>query len=166
MPGKVNPTQSEALTMVCCQVFGHQTTITVAASQGHFELNAYKPVIAYAMLQSIRLLADAAVSFTDHCVAGIRANETRISELMKNSLMLVTALAPKIGYERAAAIAKAAHANGTTLAKRRFVWAMSRRWNSTSWCDRRKWCGRDSCAERIDDSIDSIAHRNCLFPIG
>ena len=115
MPGKVNPTQSEALTMVCCQVFGNHTTITVAASQGHFELNVYKPVIACAMLQSIRLLADAAVSFTDHCVTGIRANEARIGELMKNSLMLVTALAPKIGYDRAAAIAKAAHANGTTL---------------------------------------------------
>jgi len=115
MPGKVNPTQAEALTMVCCQVFGNHTTITVAASQGHFELNVYKPVIAYDLLQSIRLLADAAVSFTDNCVAGIRANEARIAELMKNSLMLVTALTPKIGYDRAAAIAKAAHANGTTL---------------------------------------------------
>ena len=115
MPGKVNPTQAEALTMVCCQVFGNHTTITVAASQGHFELNVYKPVIAYGLLQSIRLLADAAVSFTDNCVAGIRANEARIAELMKNSLMLVTALTPKIGYDRAAAIAKAAHANGTTL---------------------------------------------------
>jgi fumarate hydratase, class II len=115
MPGKVNPTQAEALTMVCCQVFGNHTTITVAASQGHFELNVYKPVIAYDLLQSIRLLAEAAVSFTDNCVAGIRANEARIAELMKNSLMLVTALAPKIGYDRAAAIAKAAHANGTTL---------------------------------------------------
>jgi fumarate hydratase class II len=115
MPGKVNPTQVEAMTMVCCQVFGNQTTITVAASQGHFELNVYKPVIAYDLLQSIRLLADAAVSFTDHCVSGIRANEQRIRALMENSLMLVTALAPKIGYERAAAIAKAAHANGTTL---------------------------------------------------
>jgi fumarate hydratase class II len=115
MPGKVNPTQAEAMTMVCCQVFGNQTTITVAASQGHFELNVYKPVIAYDLLQSIRLLADAAVSFTDHCVSGIRANEQRIRALMENSLMLVTALAPKIGYERAAAIAKAAHANGTTL---------------------------------------------------
>jgi fumarate hydratase class II len=115
MPGKVNPTQSEALTMVCCQVFGNHTTIMIAASQGHFELNVYKPVIAHAMLQSIRLLADAAVSFSDHCVSGIRANEPRIGELMKNSLMLVTALAPKIGYDRAAAIAKAAHANGTTL---------------------------------------------------
>jgi fumarate hydratase class II len=115
MPGKVNPTQSEALTMVCCQVFGNHTTITTAASQGHFELNVYKPVIAYAILQSIRLLADAADSFAEHCVAGIRANEARIRELMERSLMLVTALAPKIGYERAAAIAKAAHANGTTL---------------------------------------------------
>ena len=115
MPGKVNPTQSEALTMVCCQVFGNETTITVAASQGHFELNVYKPVIALAMLQSIRLLADAAISFTDYCVVGIRANEARIADLLKNSLMLVTALAPKIGYDRAAAIAKAAHAKGTTL---------------------------------------------------
>jgi len=115
MPGKVNPTQAEALTMVCCEVFGNNATITVAASQGHFELNVYKPVIAYAMLQSIRLLADAATSFTEHCVRGIRANEARISELMQRSLMLVTALAPTIGYERAAAIAKAAHANGTTL---------------------------------------------------
>src|SRR5712672_4059484 len=115
MPGKVNPTQSEALTMVCCQVFGNETTITVAASQGHFELNVYKPVIAHSMLQSIRLLADAAISFTDNCVVGIRANEARIAELLERSLMLVTALAPKIGYERAAEIAKAAHTRGTTL---------------------------------------------------
>jgi fumarate hydratase class II len=115
MPGKVNPTQSEALTMVCCQVFGNETTIAVAASQGHFELNVYKPVIAHAMLQSIRLLGDAAISFTDNCVIGIRANEARIRELLNNSLMLVTALAPRIGYDRAAAIANAAHANGTTL---------------------------------------------------
>jgi fumarate hydratase class II len=103
------------MTMVCCQVFGNETTITVAASQGHFELNVYKPVIAYAMLQSIGLIADAAQSFTDNCVIGIRANEARIHELLERSLMLVTALAPKIGYERAAKIAKAAHANGTTL---------------------------------------------------
>ncbi len=115
MPGKVNPTQCEALTMVCCQVFGNETTIAVAASQGQFELNVFKPVIAYAALQSIRLLADAATSFTDHCVAGIRADEQRIRELMQNSLMLVTALAPHIGYDKAAQIAKAAHANGTTL---------------------------------------------------
>jgi fumarate hydratase class II len=101
--------------MVCCQVFGNHTAITAAASQGHFELNVYKPVIAYDLLQSIRLLADAARSFTDHCVTGIHANRARIRELMQNSLMLVTALAPKIGYEKAAAIAKAAHANGTTL---------------------------------------------------
>jgi fumarate hydratase class II len=115
MPGKVNPTQSEALTMACCQVFGNHTTITTAASQGHLELNVYKPVIAHALLQSIRLLGDAAMSFTDHCVAGIRPNTVRIDELVEKSLMLVTALAPRIGYDRAAAIAKAAHANGTTL---------------------------------------------------
>ena len=92
MPGKVNPTQSEALTMVCCQVFGNQTAITVAGSQGHFELNVFKPVLAYCMLQSIRLLGDAARSFTDNCVVGINANEERIPELMERSLMLVTAL--------------------------------------------------------------------------
>ena len=115
MPGKVNPTQAEALTMVCCQVFGNQTVITTAASQGHLELNVFKPVIAHALLQSIGLLADAAVSFSDHCVAGIRPNTTRIAALVEQSLMLVTALAPVIGYDKAAAIAKAAHANGTTL---------------------------------------------------
>ena len=115
MPGKTNPTQSEALTMVCCQVFGNNTTITVAGSQGHFELNVYKPVLAFCMLQSIRLLGDAVNSFTDNCVVGIKANEPRIAELMQRSLMLVTALAPKIGYDKAAAVAKAAHANGTTL---------------------------------------------------
>jgi fumarate hydratase class II len=115
MPGKTNPTQSEALTMVCCQVFGNQTTMTVAGSQGHFELNVYKPVLAFCMMQSIRLLADAVNSFTDNCVVGIRANEPRIRELMQRSLMLVTALSPKIGYDKAAQVAKAAHANGTTL---------------------------------------------------
>jgi len=115
MPGKVNPTQCEALTMVCCQVFGNHTTATVAASQGHFELNTYKPVLAYAMLQSLGLMTDAATSFTDKCVIGIKANEARIRELVDRSLMLVTALAPKIGYDKAAKIARAAHANGTTL---------------------------------------------------
>jgi len=115
MPGKTNPTQSEALTMVCAQVFGNQTTITVAGSQGHFELNVYKPVLAYCMMQSIHLLADAARSFTDNCVVGIEANKARIDELMERSLMLVTALSPKIGYDKAAQVAKAAHANGTTL---------------------------------------------------
>jgi len=115
MPGKVNPTQCEAITMVCCQIFGNHTAVAIAGSQGHFELNVYKPVLAYCMLQSVRLMADAARSFTDHCVTGIRANEARIRELMERSLMLVTALAPAIGYDRAAQIAKAAHANGTTL---------------------------------------------------
>ena len=115
MPGKVNPTQAEALTMVCCRVFGNQTTITIGASQGHFELNVYKPVLAANMLQSIRLLADAARSFTDNCVVGIEADEKRIRELMERSLMLVTALTPKIGYDKAAKIAKTAHKNGTTL---------------------------------------------------
>jgi len=115
MPGKVNPTQCEAMTMVCCQIFGNQTTLSVAASQGHFELNVYKPVLANAILQSVRLMTDAARSFTDHCVVGITANETRIRDLMQRSLMLVTALAPKIGYDNAAKVAKTAHANGTTL---------------------------------------------------
>ncbi len=107
MPGKVNPTQSEAMTMVCCQVFGNHTTITVAGSQGHFELNVYKPVLAYCI--------DVARSFTEHCVEGIRADEKRIRDLMERSLMLVTALAPKIGYDNAAKVAKSAHARGTTL---------------------------------------------------
>ena len=115
MPGKVNPTQCEAMTMVCCQVFGNHTTVTVAGSQGHFELNVYKPVLAFAMMHSIQLLSDAARSFTLHCVRGIRADETRIRELMERSLMLVTALAPTIGYDNAAKVAKSAHARGTTL---------------------------------------------------
>ena len=115
MPGKVNPTQCEAMTMVCCQIFGNQTAMTVAGSQGHFELNVYKPVMAHCMLQSIQLMADVVRSFTEHCVIGIRADEKRIDDLMRRSLMLVTALAPKIGYDNAAKVAKTAHANGTTL---------------------------------------------------
>jgi fumarate hydratase class II len=115
MPGKVNPTQCEAVTMVCCQVFGNHTAISVAGSQGHFELNVYKPVLAYCMMHSIQLLADVTRSFTEHCVSGIRADEKRIHELMERSLMLVTALAPKIGYDNAAKVAKTAHAKGTTL---------------------------------------------------
>ncbi|MBO6718192.1 MAG: class II fumarate hydratase [Rhizobiaceae bacterium] len=115
MPGKVNPTQAEALTMVATQVTGNHTTVAMAASQGHFELNVFKPVIANAVLQSVRLLADGMRSFADNCVAGIEANEPRIAELMRQSLMLVTALAPRIGYDAAAKIAKAAHRNGTTL---------------------------------------------------
>lgn len=101
--------------MVCCQVFGNHSAITLAASQGHLELNVFKPLLAHCMLQSIRLLTDASRSFTDHCVTGIDANVPRMRELLARSLMLVTALAPKIGYDKAAKIAKAAHANGTTL---------------------------------------------------
>ncbi|WP_445493088.1 class II fumarate hydratase [Rhodopseudomonas sp. RCAM05734] len=115
MPGKVNPTQCEAMTMVCCQVFGNHTAITVAGSQGHFELNVYKPVMAHCMMQSIQLLADVSRSFTENCVSGIRADEKRIQDLMERSLMLVTALAPKIGYDNAAKVAKIAHNSGTTL---------------------------------------------------
>jgi len=115
MPGKVNPTQAEATTMVATQVIGNQTTVAMAASQGHFELNVFKPVIANAVLQSIRLLGDAMRSFADNCVAGIEADTQRIDDLMQRSLMLVTALAPTIGYDNAAKIAKTAHKNGTTL---------------------------------------------------
>jgi fumarate hydratase class II len=115
MPGKVNPTQTEALTMVCAQVMGNNVAVTVAGSQGHFELNVYKPVIIYNVLQSIRLLSDAATSFADNCVVGIQPNLKRIESLMKNSLMLVTALNPHIGYDKAAKVAKKAHAEGTTL---------------------------------------------------
>ena len=115
MPGKVNPTQAEAMTMVCTKVLGNQATVTFAASQGHFELNVYKPVIVFSLLQSIRLLNDACNSFRAHCVEGITANRQRIAEGVERSLMLVTALAPLIGYDKAAEIAKAAHNNGTTL---------------------------------------------------
>ena len=115
MPGKVNPTQAEALTQVCAHVMGNDAAVGFAGSQGHFELNVYKPMIAYNVLQSMQLLGDAASAFADNCVAGIQANEDRISKLMRESLMLVTALAPRIGYDNAAAVAKAAHRNGTTL---------------------------------------------------
>ena len=115
MPGKVNPTQCEALTMVCVQVFGNQAAITFAGASGHFELNVFNPVMAYDFWQSARLLSDAAVSFTDNCVAGIEARRDNIKKNLDMSLMLVTALAPKYGYDRAAKIAKTAHKNGTTL---------------------------------------------------
>lgn len=115
MPGKVNPTQSEAMTMVCAQVMGNHVAVTVAGSNGHFELNVFKPVIIYNVLQSIRLIADAAVSFTDNCVVGIEANRERINKLMNESLMLVTSLNPHIGYDNAAKIAKKAHKEGTSL---------------------------------------------------
>jgi len=115
MPGKVNPTQSEALTMVCAQVMGNAVSVSVGGSNGHFELNVFKPVMAFNNLQSIKLLGDAAVSFTDNCVVGIEPNYGRIDELMRSSLMLVTALNPHIGYDNAAAIAKKAHADNGTL---------------------------------------------------
>jgi len=115
MPGKVNPTQCEAMSMVCAQVIGNHTTVTFAGAQGHLELNVFKPVIAYNVLQSIRLLGDAAMSFSDNCIVGIEPNVERIAELMEKSLMLVTALTPHIGYDKAASIAKLALKNGTTL---------------------------------------------------
>jgi fumarate hydratase class II len=115
MPGKVNPTQCEAVTMVAAQMMGNQTTISFAGSQGHFELNVFKPLVAYAMLQSIRLLTDVSESFTDHCIVGLEANRERIKDHLQRSLMLVTALAPHIGYDKASEIAKAAHKRGTTL---------------------------------------------------
>ena len=115
MPGKVNPTQSEALTQVCAHIFGNQAAITFAGSQGHFELNVYNPMMAYNFLQSVQLLGDAAVSFTDNCVVGIEAREDNIKKGVENSLMLVTALNSKLGYDACAKIAKTAHKNGTTL---------------------------------------------------
>ena len=115
MPGKVNPTQNEAMTMVCAQVLGNDTTISFAGTQGNFELNVYKPVMAYNFLQSAQLLGDACLSFNDHCAVGIEPNNERITELVNKSLMLVTALNTHIGYENAAKIAKTAHKNGTTL---------------------------------------------------
>ena len=115
MPGKVNPTQCEALTQVCIHIFGNNAALTFAGSQGHFELNVYNPMMAYNFLQSVQLLGDAAVSFTDNCVVGIEAREDNIKAGLERSLMLVTALAPKIGYDNAAKIAKTAHKNGTTL---------------------------------------------------
>ena len=115
MPGKVNPTQVEAITMVCARVMGNETTVAFAASQGQFELNVMKPVIAFAFLESVQLLADAANSFREHCVEGLQANEGQIKALLERSLMLVTALAPTIGYDKATKVAKTAHKNGTTL---------------------------------------------------
>ena len=115
MPGKVNPTQAEALTQVCAHVMGNDAAVGFAGSQGHFELNVFKPMIAYNVLQSAQLLGDAATAFADRCVAGLAANTDRIEALMRESLMLVTALAPEIGYDAATKVAKTAHANGTTL---------------------------------------------------
>jgi fumarate hydratase class II len=115
MPGKVNPTQCEAMTQVCVQIFGNHAALTFAGSQGHFELNVFNPVMAYNFLQSVRLMADAAVSLTDNCIVGLEARRDNIRAGLERSLMLVTALAPKIGYDNAAKIAKTAHRCGTTL---------------------------------------------------
>ena len=115
MPGKVNPTQCEAITMVCTKVIGNHSGITIAGSHGHFELNVFKPLIAHNIMQSISLLSDSSKNFANFCVGGIKANKKRIGELLNNSLMLVTALAPKIGYDNAAKIAKLAHKNNTSL---------------------------------------------------
>jgi fumarate hydratase class II len=115
MPGKVNPTQAEALTMLCAQVMGNDVALNIGGAAGHFELNVYKPMIIHAFLQSSRLLADGCRSFDEHCARGIEANEGRIRELLERSLMLVTALSPHIGYDKAAEIAKKAHREGSTL---------------------------------------------------
>lgn len=115
MPGKVNPTQCEAVTMVCAQVMGNHVAVSVGGSNGHFQLNVFKPMIAANVLRSIRLLADSCISFTDNCVKGIKANTEKLSQYVSQSLMLVTALNPHIGYDKAAKIAKKAHAENTTL---------------------------------------------------
>ena len=115
MPGKVNPTQTEAVTMVCVKVIGNHNGITMAGSHGHFELNVFKPLIAHNILQSIEIMSDSAKTFALYCVKGIKADKKKIKSYLDNSLMLVTALTPKIGYDKAANIAKLAHKNGTTL---------------------------------------------------
>ena len=115
MPGKVNPTQAEAMTMLCAQVFGNDVALNIGAASGNFELNVFKPLVIQNFLQSARLLADGCVSFDEHCARGIEPNAARIAELVERSLMLVTALSPKIGYDRAAEIAKKAHRDGSTL---------------------------------------------------
>jgi fumarate hydratase, class II len=115
MPGKINPTQSEALTMVAVQVFGNDVSVGMAGANGHFQLNVFKPVILHNVLESVQLLADGCLSFDEHCASGIEPNEKRIKEHLDNSLMLVTALNPHIGYDNAAKIAKKAHKDGSTL---------------------------------------------------
>ena len=115
MPGKVNPTQCEALTQVCAQVIGNDAAVCFAGSQGHFELNVFKPMISYNVIQSMQLLGDACSAFTDNLIIGLKADKARIEKLMRESLMLVTSLAPTIGYDNATLVAKSAHKNGTTL---------------------------------------------------
>ncbi len=141
MPGKVNPTQVEAITMVCAQIMGNDTTISVAGSNGHFELNVFKPVMIANFLQSARLLGDACKAFTDNCVVGIEPNRTRIKELLENSLMLVTALNTHIGYEKAAKIAKKAHAENTTLRKAALELNYLTDEEFTEWVDPHKMIG-------------------------
>ena len=141
MPGKINPTQAEALTMVCAQVVGNHTTITFAGAQGHLELNVFKPVIAYNLLQSIRLLADASRSFADRCVAGIEVDEARVAELVDRSLMLATALNPHIGYDAAARIAKKAHDEGTTLREAAVALGLMTAEQFDAWVDPKKMTG-------------------------
>ncbi|MFB3072247.1 MAG: class II fumarate hydratase, partial [bacterium] len=143
MPGKVNPTQCEAITMVCAQVMGNHVTISIAASNGHFELNVFKPVMIANLLQSIRLLADASMSFTDNCVVGIEANEPRIAELMEKSLMLVTALSPHIGYDNAAKVAKKAHEEGTTLREAALSLGLTSAKEFDAWVQPHKMTGPD-----------------------
>ena len=115
MPGKINPTQCEAVTMVCVKVIGNHNGITMAGSHGHFELNVFKPLIIHNILQSIHLMSDSSKSFTNYCIKGLKADEKKIKKFLDNSLMLVTSLSPKIGYDNASKIAKKAHKNGTTL---------------------------------------------------
>ncbi len=143
MPGKVNPTQCEAITMVCAQVMGNHVTISIAASNGHFELNVFKPVMIANLLQSIRLLADASMSFTDNCVVGIEADEPRIAELMEKSLMLVTALSPHIGYDNAAKVAKKAHEEGTTLREAALSLGLTSAEEFDAWVQPHKMTGPD-----------------------
>ncbi len=141
MPGKVNPTQCEALTMVCAQVMGNDTAVTIAGTQGHYELNVFKPVMAYNVLQSARLIGDACVSFDEHCASGIEPNHTRIEELVNNSLMLVTALNTKIGYYKAAEIAGKAHQEGSTLKEAALALGYLTSEEYDEWVDPKKMCG-------------------------
>ena len=141
MPGKVNPTQSEAMTMVCAQVMGNHTTVTIAGSNGHYELNVFKPVMVYSVLQSIRLLADSMNSFTDNCVNGIQANHERIQLLLNDSLMLVTSLNPHIGYDNAGKIAKKAYADGSTLKEAAIALGLLTEEQFDEWVDPAKMIG-------------------------
>ena len=158
MPGKVNPTQVEALTMVCAQVMGHDVAVGFAASQGQFELNVYKPLIALNTLDSLRLLADAMHSFDRHCVAGLMVNSPRVDQLLQGSLMLVTALAPHIGYDRAAQIAKCAHDHGTTLREAALALGAVTAEQFDEWVDPRRMLGPRFPAEPLNLPLCSPAH--------